>query len=49
MVANIEGFAGFKKRNRRSCEIFYEEATTAGNTSVIYGIGYPVMYHQVLT
>ena len=23
-----------------------EEATT-GNTSVIYGIGYPVMYHQV--
>ena len=23
MVANIEGFAGFRKRNRRSCEIFY--------------------------
>ena len=23
MVANIEGLAGFRKRNRRSCEIFY--------------------------
>ena len=23
MVANIEGLAGFTKRNRRSCEIFY--------------------------
>ena len=23
MVANIEGFAGFTKRNRRNCEIFY--------------------------
>ena len=22
MVANIEGLAGFTKRNRRSCEIF---------------------------
>ena len=23
MVANIEGLAGFTKRNRRSCETFY--------------------------
>ena len=23
MVTNIEGLAGFTKRNRRSCEIFY--------------------------
>ena len=44
MVANIEGLAGFTKRNRRSCEFFYArcektlgplgEATT-GNTSAV--------------
>ena len=29
MVANIEGLAGFTKRNRRSCEIFYAKREKA--------------------
>ena len=35
MVANIEGLAGFTKRNRRSCEIFYARRKNTLGTTVL--------------
>ena len=36
MVANIEGLAGFTKRNRRSCEIFYARRDKTLAPSLFY-------------
>ena len=44
MVANIEGLAGFTKRNRRSCEIFY-----ARRKNTLYYVPICICVHSCVT
>ena len=47
MVENIEGFAGFTKRNRRSCEIFLRKAWENLGATVLAKISNKqVLQHQ---
>ena len=54
MVANFEGLAGFTRRNRRSCEIFYarrekrREATT-GNACAVRRLSANRLFDRIET
>ena len=48
MVANIEGLAGFTKRNRRSCEIFLRKAWENFGATVLAKISNKQVFQQRL-